>query len=215
MIENVKPTRMELLRVRRKIELAVKGHKLLKEKRDALFNEFFSELEPAREKRKELESELAGAFDSLSIAMAQLGRATVAENALASSGNNSVELEIGERNVMGAVIPTVKAEGDFSRNIAERGYSITGTSSSLDDSAEKFEKALGKTISLAEKESLLERLSLEINRTKRKVNSLEKVTIPRLEETKKYIRQRLEERERETFFMLKKVKGKIEARQAR
>ena len=213
MIENVKPTRMELLRVRRKIELARKGHKLLKEKRDALFNEFFSELEPAREKRKELESELAGAFDSLSIAMAQLGRATVAENALASSGNNSVELEIGERNVMGAVIPTVKA-GGFSRNIAERGYSITGTSSSLDDSAERFEKALGKTISLAGKEALLERLSLEINRTKRKVNSLEKVTIPRLEETKKYIRQRLEERERETFFMLKKVKGKIEARQA-
>ncbi len=213
MIRNVKPTRMELLKTRRKIELAKKGHKLLKEKRDALFNEFFRETKPAKEMRQQLEQGLGNAFGSLSIAMAQLGRETVAENALAASRMGTVNIELGEKNVMGATIPRLETRGEIRRNIVQRGYSITGTGSSLDDAARAFEESLEKILSLAEKEALLEKLSLEINKTKRKVNSLEKVTIPRLEETKKYISQRLEERERETFFTLKKVKGKKEAKQ--
>jgi len=211
MIRNVKPTRMELLKTRRKIALARKGHKLLKEKRDALFNEFYREMKPAVEKRKEMELELAKAFDSLSISKAQLGKAKVMESALASSRNDLLDLELNERNVMGAVIPMLK-HSETKRSLTERGYSITGTSSSLDESATLFESSLESILLLAEKESLLEKLSLEIGKTKRKVNSLEKVTIPRLEETEKYIRQRLEERERETFFTLKKVKAKKEAK---
>ncbi len=192
MIRNVKPTRMELLKTRKKIELARKGHKLLKEKRDALFNEFFRETRPAKEARLELEEGLSKAFDSLAIAMAQLGRVTVAENALAASRNDSVEIETGERNLMGAKIPSLKA-GKISRTLSERGYSITETSFAVDETAGRFEESLEKIVSLAEKEALLERLSFEISRTKRKVNSLEKVTIPRLEATMRYIGQRLEE----------------------
>lgn len=213
MIRSVKPTRMELLKIRKKIELAKKGHKLLKEKRDALFNEFYKAMKPAQEMRQIVETELAKAFDALAIAMAQLGRVSVAENALAASRNDHVLIEISEKNLMGAIIPILES-GEIARNLSERGYSLIGTSSSLDETAALFESVLEKIVSLAEKESLLERLSFEINRTKRKVNSLEKVTIPRLEETKKYIKQRLEERERETFFTLKKVKEKKEAKQA-
>jgi len=211
MIRNVKPTRMELLKTRRKIELAKKGHKLLKEKRDALFNELYKEMNPAKEKRQKMNLQLGKAFESLAISKAQLGKSKVVESAFSSSKNDSLNIELSERNVMGAVIPILKLP-ETKRSLTERGYSITGTSSSLDESAELFESSLGIILELAEKESLLEKLSLEIGKTKRKVNSLEKVTIPRLEETEKYIRQRLEERERETFFTLKKVKAKKEAK---
>jgi len=214
MMHNVKPTRMELLKIRRKIDLAKKGHKLLKEKRDALFNEFFKELNSTKKMRSETEGELEKAFGSLALAQAQLGTLNIDSFAFDSSMGSAIELEIDERNIMGAHVPMVKATG-IKRNLIERGYSVMDSSSLIDESAALFESALERTVALAEKEALLERLSFEINRTKRKVNSLEKVTIPRLKETKKYIRQRLEERERETFFMLKKVKKKIEARQAK
>ena len=212
-MSTIKPTRMELLKIRKRLKLAEKGHKLLKEKRDALFNEFYREMKPAKEKRKEMESELGKAFASLAISKAQLGKTRVMESAFTSSRNDSLNIELSERNVMGAVIPILK-HPETKRSLTERGYSITGTSSSLDESAELFESSLEMILELTEKESLLEKLLLEIGKTKRKVNSLEKVTIPRLEETEKYIRQRLEERERETFFTLKKVKAKKEAKES-
>lgn len=207
MIRNVKPTRMELLKTRKRIELAKKGHRLLKEKRDALFNEFFKELKSTREMRRDTEAELQKAFNSLALAQAQLGTVNIDSFAFDSSAGAAITLEMSERNIMGARVPKVKATG-VKRKLSERGYSLVDSSSLVDEASALAESALEKTLALAGKEALLERLSFEINRTKRKVNSLEKVTIPRLEDTKEYIEMRLEERERETFFMLKKVKGK-------
>ncbi|MFH1234693.1 MAG: V-type ATP synthase subunit D [Candidatus Diapherotrites archaeon] len=212
MIWNIKPTRMELLKARKRTELAKKGHKLLKEKRDALFNEFYRELGQSRKMRFETEEILEKAFGSLALAQARLGSLSMEGFAFDASSDSNISLEISERNIMGAKVPVVKASG-IKRKLSERGYSLIGSSSLLDESAAYFESALEKTAFLAEKEALIERLSFEIGRTKRKVNSLEKVIIPRLESAKKYIEQRLDERERETFYSMKKVKAKKEAKQ--
>jgi len=211
MIRNVKPTRMELLKTRRRIELAKKGHKLLKEKRDALFNEFFREINNSKKMRLETETELEKAFNSLALAQAQLGTLNIESFAFDASTSSLASLETSERNIMGARVPILSISG-VRRALSERGYSVVESSALVDEATSFFESALEKIVALAEKEALLERLSFEINQTKRKVNSLEKVTIPRLEGTSKYIEQRLEERERETFFTLKKVKAKKEAK---
>ncbi len=206
---------MELLKIRKRIELAEKGHKLLKEKRDALFNEFYRELSAAKSLREETEGILSEAYTSLAVAEAQMGRLMVSQAALAASRTSSASISLMERNIMGAHVPVVEAS-EIKRNLAERGYRIPDSTSSLDDSASLFESSLEKIVTLAEKESLLEKLAFEINRTKRKVNSLEKVTIPRMTAIKTYIELRLEERERETIFTLKKIKKrkKKEAAQA-
>ncbi len=207
MIRNVKPTRMELLKTRRRIELAKKGHKLLKEKRDALFNEFFSEISNAKKMRAEMQEVLEKAFGALALAHAQEGSLNIESFALDSAASSAISLEKGEKNIMGTRVQVLKGN-NFKRSIVSRGYSVVDSSALVDETSLLFETALEKIVALASKETLLERLSFEIAKTKRKVNALEKVTIPRLEATRKYIKQRLEERERETFFTLKKVKKK-------
>lgn len=212
MLLNVKPTRMELLRLRKRIELARKGHKLLKEKRDALFSEFYKEMNAARQLRSDTETLLGNAFESLAIAQAKLGILNLEAFAEDSSITSKAMLSVSEKNIMGARVPLLKASG-IRRTLLERGYSIIGSSSVLDESAEKFESVLEKIVSLAEKEASVARLSFEIAITKRKVNSLEKIIIPKLESSTKYIEQRLEEREREAFYSMKKVKAKKYLRQ--
>ncbi|MEM4662810.1 MAG: V-type ATP synthase subunit D [Candidatus Diapherotrites archaeon] len=209
MIWNVHPTRMELLKARKRIELAKKGHKLLKEKRDALFSEFYKEINVSKRLRYEIDDLLIKSFESLALAQAKIGVLNIETFAEDSSKSSNIALEVGERNIMGAKVPTLKASG-ISRNLLSRGYSIVGSNALVDEAASSFEAVLEKLISLAEKEASVVRLSFEIARTKRKVNSLEKVIIPRLEQTKKYIEQRLEEREREAFYSMKKIKAKKE-----
>ncbi|HLC36471.1 MAG TPA: V-type ATP synthase subunit D [archaeon] len=205
---NVKPTRMELLNLKKKISLAKKGHKLLKEKRDALFNEFFTTLNRAKELRKSVESNLSEAYNSLAVTEAQLGISKVKEFAVTSSDNASLSLAITQRNIMGVKVPSIEAS-NLQRNLLQRGYSLIQSSASLDDTSKLFEKNLNEVIKLAEMESVLENLAIEIEKTKRKVNALEYIIIPRLIKARKYIAFRLEEMEREKFFVLKKVKKKI------
>lgn len=211
MLENVKPTRMELLNLRKRIQLAKKGHRLLKEKRDALFSEFHKELESTKKLRSDVEGLLKKAYIMLAIAQAQFGRFKVAEFASASARNARVSVSFGKRNIMGAHVPLIEAH-NIKRNILERGYCITDSGSAVDETARLFEDVLEKLIKLAEKETTLEKLAFEITKTRRKVNSLEKIVVPRMEELEKYIRFRLEEREREMMFTLKKAKKKIEER---
>ena len=209
MLQQIKPTRMELLKLRRRIALAKKGHHLLKEKRDALFSEFYKQLKDAKELRVQTEKLLERAYLMLAIANAQFSSLKVAEFAFASSLHSKASAELTERNIMGARVPIMSAQ-NIKRTILERGYSIASSGSAVDESASLFEQALEKIVKLAEKEATLEKLAFEISKTKRKVNSLEKVVIPKMESLQRYIEFRLEEREREEIFMLKKVKKKIE-----
>ena len=204
---NVKPTRMELLNLKRRIELAKKGHKLLKDKQDALIMEFFAIYDEALELRRSLTEKMQEAFKALTLAEVDIGLIPLKEAAMAVKPNS--EIEIRSRNVMGVSVPMVKG-GNFRRK--ERGYAFISTSTSVDVAAEKFEEALEVIVRLAEVEETLKRVAKEIETTKRRVNALEYIIIPRMEATRKFIEQRLDEMERENFFRLKRVKALIEAR---
>jgi V/A-type H+-transporting ATPase subunit D len=204
--ETVKPTRMELLNTKNKMKLAVKGHKLLKQKRDVLILEFFQILEQARDLRSELDEKAARAFTSLAVAEAYHGLLEV-ENAAMAVGKAS-NVEISVKNIMGVKVPDIK--GSYSARTAfERGYGIAGTSAKIDEAAGAFEDTLATVIALAKTENALLKLLREIEKTKRRVNALEYVVMPRLRRQQKYISMRLDEMERETFFTLKTIKKKL------
>ncbi|RLF75467.1 V-type ATP synthase subunit D [Thermococci archaeon] len=210
-ILNVKPTRMELLKLKKRIKLASKGHKLLKEKQDALIMEFFTIYDEALSLRRELNQKMVEAFDTLRMAEIDVGVSRIKEIALGVSPNK--EVEIRRRNIMGVPVPLIEAES-FKRSIEDRGYSFVSTSPSVDTAAQKFEEVLELAIRLAEVEETLKRLAREIEKTKRRVNALEYIIIPRMEATVKFIEQRLDEMERENFFRLKRIKAILEAKSA-
>lgn len=211
LIEGVNPTRMELLRLKIKLTLAIKGHRLLKQKRDALIMEFFNILEEVKERRKKTEEELAKAFKSLVLAEAALGTIKVSDAAMAVAAANDMGIE--SRNIMGVRVPVLNL-GDTKRTLVERGYGIADTSSQLDDAAGKFEEALKTVAQLAEIEKSVRLLAEEIESTKRRVNALESTLIPRLSNTVRYIRLRLDEMERQNFFKLKRIKAIMEVAEA-
>lgn len=210
-LEGVNPTRMELLKLKTKVKLAKKGHKLLKEKRDALIVEFFNILEEARGIRKKAEKALEEAFRALTLAQATLGAVKVAEVSLGVK--EMAEINSVTRSIMGVKVPVLEMETKR-RSLTERGYALSDTSYLLDRAAEKFEEALSIVVELAEIESSIKLLSKEIESTKRRVNALENIVIPRLEATVKYIRMRLDEMERENFFKLKRIKAAQQKRAA-
>lgn len=206
-IEGVKPTRMELLKLKRKAKLADKGYRLLKQKRDALILEFFNILEEAKGIRKQATEVLSDAFSSIILAQATLGTIKVVQASMAVK--DAPPLETASKSIMGVRVPTLKL-GETERNPVERGYGLVDTSSQLDEAAEGFEKALAVVVQLAEVEKTIRRLAEEIKSTKRRVNALENIVIPKLTATVSYIEMRLDEMERENFFKLKRIKAAME-----
>ncbi|HIH77907.1 MAG TPA: V-type ATP synthase subunit D [Halobacteria archaeon] len=206
-IEGTKPTRMELLNLKRREKLAEKGYKLLKEKRDALILEFLNVVKEVRTLRKEAEETLAAAYKNLLVAQSELGIANVRQ--IADIIPSTVEVNFYSRNIMGVSVPNIEIP-ETKRTIIERGYGLLDTSSVLDDAAKKFEWAIKKLIMLAEIEGTVIALGEEVEKTKRRVNSLEYIMIPRLSATVKYISMRLEEMERENVPRLKKIKKILE-----
>lgn len=205
--ENIQPTRGELLKLKRRIDLAERGHELLREKRDALITEFFDNLSLLRERRKKVDERLENAFEKLVKAKVTIGTLELEEAAEVTK--SKLEIDIDSRNIMGVKVPIIEAEG-LERKNTERGYSIQQTSSTLDEASKEFEKALRAILELAEAEETVKQLAKNIEKTKRRVNSLEHILIPRLEDNRDYIEMRLEEQERETYFRLKRVKEKME-----
>jgi len=201
-VSGVHPTRMELLKAKRKTKLAKKGHKLLKEKRDALIMEFFNVVKKAKGTRCELATTLTDGYDNLIKAESVIGSTEV--HSIASTVEDEPQIEMKISNVMGVRIPRMTIANP------ERGgkYGLMFTTSKLDDSVKNFNTAVEQIVNLIEIEETIKRLSSEIKKTKRRVNSLEYVMVPRLEATQRYIRMRLEEMERENFFRLKTVKRK-------
>ncbi len=202
-LEDVKPTRMELLRIRKRKVLAENGHDLLSEKKDALINEFFKIVDRRRELREKLEDILEESFDSLIEAEMVMGSGEV--ESIANGAKEMDALGIDSDNIMGVKVPKLKP--DISE---EKFYGYAETSVRLDEAVENFREALQTALELAEVEGKLNRLSEEIEKAKRRVNSLEYNYIPKLEATIKYIERQLEEREREDFFRRKKIKSMME-----
>ena len=205
--ETVKPTRMELLNIKNKIKLAAKGHRLLKQKRDVLILEFFAILEKAKDLRGNLNNSLSRAFRSLAIAEAYHGMFEIENAAMAVTKASNVEISV--KNVMGVRVPDITGRY-VTKTAFERGYGIIGTTAKLDEAAAAFEDSLAIVIELAKTENALKKLIREIEKTKRRVNALEYVIMPKLRRQARYVSMRLDEMERETFFTLKMIKRKLE-----
>ena len=207
-IEGVKPTRMELLRIRKRLELAEKGHKLLEDKRDALIERFFKSIKRRDEIKKEVEDILKKAMQALIEAEMIMGidQVRISAKMVGKIG----EIRFLKDNIMGVKVPKIDRENLDLK--AEKFYSFTGTCIRLDEAKRLFEEALRKLIDLAEIDGAVKALALEIEKTKRRVNVLENVLIPKLQATRKRIEMLLEEREREDFFRRKRIKAIMERR---
>ncbi|MDH7592938.1 MAG: V-type ATP synthase subunit D [Methanomicrobiales archaeon] len=206
-MEQVTPTRTELIRKKAQIKLAEQGRDLLREKMDALIREFFRVMENVSLSREELENVSAIANRYLLMALAIDEPVTLRSASMATRKGTSVDIK--GKNVMGVPVPIIEKK-NFLRSTFDRGYSVISVSSRIDEVAEKFENTLDLILELAETETALNRLGGEIQMTRRRVNALEQILIPDLKKQAKYIGIVIDEREREDLFRLKKVKKIIE-----
>jgi len=200
---NVKPTRSELLQVKKKIVLANSGYNLLKKKRDGLILEFFNVLKKARNMRQELTVEYTSALNKVNIARAIDSDMQIKSVAMSIKQQPLIELDT--KNIMGVRVPSITS-GEVKKSVFERGYGFLSATAKIDEAASAYELVVEKIIVAAEIEITLKRLLREIERTKRKVNALEQLTIPKLKTDAAYIRLRLEEMERDNFSRLKMLK---------
>ena len=205
-----KPTRSQLLLVRKTKRTAERGHRLLKLKRDALIVEFFRVLDRAKKMRSNLVEKYAVAEQRIAIARAVEGAIGVRSAAFALLENPTLDLKT--RNVMGIVVPRIEARA-VRKSIEQRGYGIIQTSARIDEAAEAYEDLVENIIVAAEIETTMRRLIEEIEKVKRRVNALEYRVIPELTSTEAWIRQRLDEMERDNFMRLKRFKQVAETRQ--
>lgn len=206
-IDGINPTRMELLSLKNRTKLAVKGHGLLKEKKDALIKEFFDILDRVKGVREAAERSLKEANEALLEAQIAMGDLAVKKASL--SVKESIDVDIKSRSVMGVSVPVTNVKME-ERSIIDRGYSFSDTTIQLDEAAKKFEESIKFLIELGEVEKTIFLLAEEIEATKRRVNALEHIMIPRFENTEKYIDMRLQEMERENFVRLKMIRSTIE-----
>jgi V/A-type H+-transporting ATPase subunit D len=206
-MEQINPTRMELIKKNAQIKLAEQGRDLLREKMDALIQEFFNVMESVSQSRSELEKLSDVAQHALLIAQAIDDPVTLKSASFAT--RRGITLDIKGKNVMGVPVPIIEKKR-FVKSLLDRGYSILGVSGRIDETAEKYEAELDLIISLAETETSLRRLGSEIQMTRRRVNALEQVLIPELKRQAKYIEITIDERDREDLYRLKKVKKIIE-----
>ncbi|MFH1313264.1 MAG: V-type ATP synthase subunit D [Candidatus Eisenbacteria bacterium] len=202
----VNPTRMELLRLRKRLQLARRGHKLLKDKRDELMKRFMGLVHQIKELRLDVEKELEEAWKRFLVARS-VGGAEVIETAV-SVPTRKTFVEVERDQIMNVVVPvfTLKTEGKLA------SYGLATTPAELDTSLVAMEKVLGRMVELASKEKALELIGDEIERTRRRVNALEYVLIPNLLETIRYISMKLSEMERGNLTRLMRVKEMVRDR---
>jgi len=200
---NLNPTRQELLKLKVKLKTAKRGHKLLKDKRDGLMKHFMSIIREAKDLREKVEQLLGQGFFSFVFFSAKMRRSVIEEALLVPS--QKVSLVATTKNVMGTEVPqfSYRQEGNF------LCYDLATTSTSLDRSLQVFSKTLQDMVKLAEVEHSAKLLASEIEKTRRRVNALEYVFIPNIEETIKYITAKLNEQERGALVTLMKVKDII------
>lgn len=203
-VMNVNPTRMELSNLKKKLNTALKGHKLLKDKRDELMRRFLELVRENEVLRREVETAIRSANDHMAVASAVMQK-EIMDTAL-KLPKQELSLSVQEQNVMSVRIPVFKAsfKSENAADIYSYGYAFT--SMELDDAVGELSGVLQKMLRLAEVEKSCQLMADEIEKTRRRVNALEHVLIPRYQETIRYIEMKLDENERSTTTRLMKVK---------
>ena len=207
LIKVTRPTKIELIRLRRRLSLASRIQKIIKDRVAILVLEFLQIAKETLEAKIKLLDEFSKTYRALSLAVGYHGYIALEKELIATERDLGVAS--GLRNVGGVRIPVFELK-EAERRV--RGYSLTDTSSWLDQTAELSEKCLETIVELAELQRSLELLGREINRTKRILNALEYLIIPGLQVTIKYLYMKFEEREREEKSRLKRVKVLLEQR---
>ncbi len=206
-IMNVNPTRMQLQRLKKQRTTAVRGHKKLKDKRDELMRQFLELIKETKELREKVEQELSVCNAHFVNASAVMSKKAL--DASLMSPKQQVNIEVTSHNVMSVEIPVFTS----STRTSDKGdifpYGFAFTSFELDDAIMSLEKILPDMIKLAQIEKSCEMMSAEIEKTRRRVNSLEHVMIPRYHNTIKYISMKLEENDRSSRTRLMKVKDML------
>ena len=199
---NVNPTRMEL----RRLKTATRGHKLLKDKSDEMIRQFMVYVRENKRLREEIEAELSSALKGFTLARAVSSNAVIEEAVMMPA--TKAEISLSSDNVMSVEVPSISVVEHEGQD--KYPYSFDTVTSELDASIGTLSTLLVKLVKLAEVEKTCNMLADEIEKNRRRVNALEYVMIPQIEETIKYINMKLDENERASTIRLMKVKSMIE-----
>ncbi|MFU0828216.1 MAG: V-type ATP synthase subunit D [Lachnoclostridium sp.] len=200
----ITPTRMELTRLKKKLATATRGHKLLKDKRDELMRQFLDLVRENKALREKVEKEIYSANKKFVLARASMEEEVL--NVALMAPKQEVFLDVHTKNVMSVDIPAfdIKTKTPDENDIYPYGFAFT--SSDLDNAVKSLQDILPDMLRLAECEKACQLMAAEIEKTRRRVNALEHVMIPQLQENIKYIKMKLDENERSTQIRLMKVK---------
>ena len=200
----VNPTRMELTRLKKKLVTAVRGHKLLKDKRDELMRQFLDKVRENKALREEVETALVSANQNFMLARA--GMPDEMLNTALLAPKQELTISAGTQNVMSVEIP----DFDFKTRTPDQNdmysYGFAFTTGDLDDAILSLSEVFPKMLKLAEVEKSCQLMAAEIEKTRRRVNALEHVMIPETRENIRYITMKLDENERSSQVRLMKVK---------
>ena len=203
----VNPTRMELTRLKNRLRTAQRGHKLLKDKRDELMKQFMGVVRENRALRARVEEGLMAAHGSFTVASALMSSEAMQQSLMMPM--QSVQLDVSLRNVMSVDVP----EYHFTTREDQGGniypYGFASTSGSLDDAVDALSQVFQDMLKLAQIEKTSQLLAQEIEKTRRRVNALEYVMIPDMQQKIKYITMKLDENERASTIRLMKVKDML------
>ena len=203
----INPTRMELTRLKGRLRTAQRGHKLLKDKRDELMKQFLDTVREVRALRAEVEEELMKVHNSFTVASALMSSEALEQALLYPK--QSVELDMTFQNIMSVNVPVYqfRTKSDDAGEIYPYGFA--NTSGELDGAVDALSGVFQDMLKLAEIEKTSQLLAEEIEKTRRRVNALEYVKIPQMEEAIKYITMKLDENERSNTIRLMKVKDML------
>jgi len=200
MLLKVNPNRMELLRLKKRLIVAKRGYKLLKDKRDALIQVFVRLAKEDNTVREELEEKILKCYAFFSNASSLMGKLTLEETLMFPKAKSRSEVSF--KNIMSVNVPQYKfrCEGKY------YSYSLVDTTAELDSALKKYYEILPIMLKAAELDKSVTLLANEIEKTRRRVNALEYVIIPDLEETIKYITMKLDEMARSTNSAIMRIK---------
>ena len=197
----VRPTKIELVKLKRRLSLAQRVQKIVKDRLSILTMEFLQTARDAAEAKRKLLDEFSELYRALSVAAGYHGYIALEKELIATEAD--LKITAGSRNVAGVRIPSFEL---MDNGKPMRGYNLVDTSSWLDRTAQLSEESLKAIVESAELQRNFELLAMEINRTKRITNALEYIVIPGLQATINYLNMKFEERDREEKARLKRVK---------